>query len=126
MKTIIKMSLLGLALCPVLALAQVNTCAAKRDSIAQEIDYAQAHGNTRRVKGLQTAMIQLEAHCSDALLRSHAQKKVADAQKKLDERQKALQAAQADGKSTKKIAERQRKVDQAHAELEQAQLAATP
>ncbi|WP_242684122.1 DUF1090 domain-containing protein [Paraburkholderia hospita] len=91
----------------------------------REISYAQAHGNAKRVDGLETALAQMNANCTDAVLRSDAQCKVAAAEKKLSERQRELQQAKADGKSAKKIAERQHKVDEAHAELEKVQTEAT-
>ena len=101
--------------------AQTSGCDAKRDSVEQEIAYAQAHGNAKRVDGLETALAQMNANCSDAVLRSDAQRKVTQAQKKLSERERDLRKATADGKDAKKIAERQRKVDEAHAELERLQ-----
>jgi DNA-binding NarL/FixJ family response regulator len=113
--------LLGMAAYPMVCTAQTGGCDAKRTSIEREISYAQAHGNAKRVDGLETALAQMNANCTDAVLRSDAQRKVAAAEKKLSERQRELQQAKADGKSAKKIAERQRKVDEAHAELEKVQ-----
>lgn len=104
---------------PVMCSAQTSGCDAKRDSVEQEIAYAQAHGNAKRVDGLETALAQMNANCSDAVLRSDAQRKVTQAQKKLSERD--LRKAKADGKGAKKITERQRKVDEAHTELERLQ-----
>jgi DNA-binding NarL/FixJ family response regulator len=113
--------LLGMAAYPMVCTAQTGGCDAKRTSIEREISYAQAHGNAKRVDGLETALAQMSANCTDAVLRSDAQRKVAAAEKKLSERQRELQQAKADGKSAKKIAERQHKVDEAHAELEKVQ-----
>jgi DNA-binding NarL/FixJ family response regulator len=118
----IKAFLLGITIYPMVCSAQVNGCDMKRSSIESEITYAQAHGNARRVAGLETALAQLNANCTDAVLHNAAQRKVADAQRKLAERQHDLQQAKADGKSAKKIAERQQKVDDAHAELEKVQM----
>lgn len=125
MNTATRLLLLGILACPMVCSAEANGCDAKRNSIDKEIAYAQAHGNTKRVEGLETALAQLNANCTDAMLRSDAQRKVTAAQKKLAERQHDLQEAQADGKSAKKIADRQRKVDEAHAELEKVQLEAS-
>ncbi|AUT75239.1 DUF1090 domain-containing protein [Paraburkholderia hospita] len=121
MNRAIKALLLGMAAYPMVCTAQTGGCDAKRTSIEREISYAQAHGNAKRVDGLETALAQLNANCTDAVLRSDAQRKVAAAEKKLSERQRELQQAKADGKSAKKIAERQHKVDEAHAELEKVQ-----
>ncbi|SKD03030.1 Protein of unknown function [Burkholderia sp. YR290] len=125
MNRAIKALLLGMAAYPMVCTAQTGGCDAKRTSIEREISYAQAHGNAKRVDGLETALAQMNANCTDAVLRSDAQRKVAAAEKKLSERQRELQQAKADGKSAKKIAERQHKVDEAHAELEKVQTEAT-
>jgi hypothetical protein len=121
MERSIKALLLGILMVPGLSVARTTSCDAKRQSIEQEITYAQAHGNRARIDGLETALARLNANCTDASLRSDAQRKVTRAQDKLREREDDLRRAQADGKSGKKIASQQRKVDEAHAELEQAQ-----
>lgn len=122
MKTRIPMVVLAGSLFPVLALAQSGGCDAKRQSIETEIAYAQAHGNTSRLQGLQKALVENKAHCTDESLRSAAQLKVAKAQDEVAERQRDLQEAKDQGKSPQKIADRQRKLDEAHADLEQAML----
>jgi hypothetical protein len=125
MKSAFKAVLLMSIASPVLCMAQANSCDAKRASIEQEITYARAHGNTSRIEGLETALARLNANCTDASLKSEGQRKVADAQKRLKERQRDLDAARAQGKSAGKIADRQRKVDEAHAALERAQAQAS-
>lgn len=122
MKTSASFVLLMGFICPTLALAQSGGCDTKRQSIETEISYAQAHGNTARVQGLQKALAEMKVHCTDASLRSDAEQKVAKAQDKLQERQHDLQDAKAQGKSAQKIADRQRKLDDAHAELQQAMM----
>ncbi|MGF6772374.1 hypothetical protein P3T18_004862 [Paraburkholderia sp. GAS199] len=124
MNAALKVVLVGMAIYPMTGFAQTNSCDTKRHAIEQEIAYAQAHGNGKRVDGLETALAQLNANCTDATLRSDAQRKVASAQKKLAEREEDLKKAKADGKGAKKIADRQRKVDEAHAELEKVQMEA--
>jgi hypothetical protein len=121
MRNSIQALLIAAALIPTVTFARTTTCDEKRQSIEHEIAYAQAHGNRDRADGLETALAKLNANCSDASLRSDAQRKVAQAQEKLREREEDLRKAQADGKSAKKIASQQRKVDEAHAELESAQ-----
>lgn len=124
MNTIIKAFLFSAVMYPLVCSAQTDGCDAKRASIEQEITYAQAHGNTKRVDGLETALAQMNANCTDAVLRGDAQCKVTAAQRKLSEREHDLREAKADGKSARKIAERQRKVDDARAELERVQVEA--
>jgi hypothetical protein len=125
MNPAIKTLLFGIVVYPMMCSAQTSGCDAKRQSIEQEIAYARAHGNARRIEGLETALAHMNANCSDAVLRSDAQRKVDAAQRKLSERLHDLQEAKASGKSAKKIADRQRKVDEAHAELEKAQVDAS-
>lgn len=125
MNTIIKAFLLAVVAYPVVGSAQTGGCDSKRSSIEKEITYAQAQGNTKRVEGLKTALAHMNASCTDAVLRSDAQRKVTEAQKKLSEREHDLLEAKTNGKSAKKIAERQRKVDEAHAELEKMQMEAS-
>ena len=122
MNIVIKAFLLGVVLSPMVCAAQTDGCDAKRQSIEREITYAKAHGNAKSVDGLEAALAQMNANCTDAVLRSDAQRKVVAAQKKLAERERDLQEAKANGKSAKKIADRQRKVDEAHVELENAQM----
>lgn len=128
MKNTLKAVLLCSMLCsmscslmfPLLASAQTGGCEVKRASLEKELVYARAHGNTKRVDGLETALGQMNAHCTDASLRRDSERKIASAQKRLDEREKDLQEAKAQGKSAKKIADRQHKVDEAHADLDRA------
>src|ERR1700761_4526120 len=56
MHTAIKAFLLGMTVYPMVCSAQVSGCDAKRSSIESEISYAQAHGNARRIDGLETAL----------------------------------------------------------------------
>lgn len=121
MKKILNTMLLCSVAIPAFAWAQSGGCDAKRASLEREITYAQAHGNANRVGGLETALAQVNANCTDALLRSAAQHKVDEAQQRVTRREHDLHEAKAQGKGVKKIADRQRKVDEAHAELERAQ-----
>jgi hypothetical protein len=120
MKALASIALLVCFVAPTLALAQSGGCDAKRHSIETEIAYAQGHGNAARVRGLQTALAEVTAHCTDASLQNAANKKVAKAQEDVADNERNLQQARDQGKSPKKIADRQRKLDQAHADLEQA------
>ena len=122
MKALTSLVLLAACLCPAVLLAQSGGCDAKRQSIEQEITYAQAHGNASRVQGLQTALAQVKAHCTDASLRSDAEQKVAKAQQKVVAQEQELEQAREQGKGADKMADRQRKVDDAHAQLQQAMM----
>jgi len=124
MKASVATVLFASFLTPVLALAQSAGCDAKRQSIETEIAYAQSHGNASRVRGLQTALAEVTAHCTEASLQSAANKKVAKAREDVATNERDLQQARDQGKSAKKIADRQRKLDEAHADLEQALISA--
>jgi hypothetical protein len=50
----------------------------------KEIAYAQTHGNAKRVDGRETALAQMNANCTDAVLRSDAQRKVDEAHAELE------------------------------------------
>lgn len=120
MKIVIPWMMLALIVASSAATAQSGGCDAKRQVIEGEIAYARAHANPARVQGLQRALAEVEAHCTDESLRSDAAKKISKAQDKLAKKQLDLKEARDQGKSPEKITERQRKVDDAHAELEQA------
>jgi hypothetical protein len=120
MKVLPSIVLLASFIVPSVVLAQSAGCDTKRQSIETEIAYAQSHNNAARVRGLQTALAEVTAHCTDASLQSAANKKVAKARDNVAENERDLQEAKDQGKSPKKIADRQRKLDQAHADLEEA------
>ena len=120
MKVLPSIVLLASFIVPSVVLAQSAGCDTKRQSIETEIAYAQSHDNAARVRGLQTALAEVTAHCTDASLQSAANKKVAKARDNVAENERDLQEAKDQGKSQKKIADRQRKLDQAHADLEEA------
>jgi hypothetical protein len=120
MKVLPSIVLLASFIAPSVVLAQSAGCDTKRQSIETEIAYAQSHNNAARVRGLQTALAEVTAHCTDASLQSAANKKVAKARDNVAENERDLQEAKDQGKSPKKIADRQRKLDQAHADLEEA------
>ncbi|HVI53744.1 MAG TPA: DUF1090 domain-containing protein [Luteibacter sp.] len=122
MKAHASIALLALLIIPTVVSAQSSGCDAKRQSIETEIAYAQNHDNTSRVRGLQTALAEVTAHCTEASLQSAANNRIAKARDHVTEKAHELQEAKAQGKSPKKIADRQRKLDQAHADLEQALL----
>ncbi|MEZ2416330.1 DUF1090 domain-containing protein [Luteibacter sp. RCC_6_2] len=126
MKSCASMVLLASFFYPALSLAQASGCDAKRQAIESEISYAESHGNTSRVKGLQKALAEVKDHCTDASLRRASEQKVVKAQEKLAERERELQVAKEQGKSQSKISDRQRKVDEAHADLERAMMEASP
>ncbi|WP_144635962.1 DUF1090 domain-containing protein [Bordetella genomosp. 13] len=106
------------------AWSQPTGCEAKRQEIEQQLAAAKAQGNRARVGGLESALANVKASCTDASLRRDAQDKVDKARQKLAERQRGLQEAKDEGRDAGKLADRQRKVDEARAELERAEATA--
>ncbi|TQI82378.1 uncharacterized protein DUF1090 [Serratia fonticola] len=100
--------------------AAVETCATKAQDIQTQIDYATQHGNTHRVAGLEKALSEVQAHCTEAGLAADRQKKIAEKQSKVAEREQELKEAQQTGKADK-IAKKQKKLAEAQAELKAAQ-----
>ncbi|SAH91138.1 Protein of uncharacterised function (DUF1090) [Bordetella ansorpii] len=103
------------------AWSQPSGCEAKRQEIEAQIAAAKAKGNKARVAGLETALANNKAHCTDASLRRDAQREVDQAREKLAERERELQKARDEGRDADKLADRQRKVDEARADLARAQ-----
>lgn len=103
-----------------LSQAAVETCASKAQDIQTQIDYATKHGNNHRIAGLQKALSEVQAHCTEAGLQADRQQKIADKQSKVAEREQELKEAQETGKADK-IANKQKKLAEAQAELQAAQ-----
>lgn len=94
-------------------------CEAKRDAIEKEIQYAKDRGLLFKVAGLQKALKENQAHCTDDGLRQSRQAEVRKAQAEIEQREADLAAAQAKG-DVKKIEKRRQKLDEARTELETA------
>ena len=59
----------GLLAAPLMAAEQapeLTGCAAKKHEISQQLEQARAHGNSNQVAGLEKALSEVEAHCTDA------------------------------------------------------------
>ena len=103
-----------------LAASQTATgCDAKRLNIEQQIDYARTHGNSHRISGLEKALSELNANCTDEGLHAERESDVSKKEQKVEERRQELAEAQADGR-TDKINKKQKKLEEAQAELNEA------
>lgn len=101
------------------AQASSNTtigCAAKRQNIERQMEYARAHGNAHRVEGLGIALSKLDTYCTDAGLRAQRESNVRSKERKVEKARQELVEAQADGRQDK-IIKRQLKLEEAQAEL---------
>lgn len=127
-KVIISMkyrTLLGLSLFTLttFATAADTLCLQKEQEIQHEIDLAQKHDNQRRVTGLERALTEAKAGCTDEKLKAQHQDKIAELKQKVAERQKELEKEKADGDDSKKIAKRERKLAEAEQKLKEVQAA---
>ena len=84
-------------------------CQEKEQNILKEISYAEKHQNQNRIDGLNKALSEVRANCSDSQLRAKQKDEVAERQQDLAE---AKQKGDAD-----KIAKRERKLAEAQEEL---------
>ena len=116
------------------AFADNVDCATKIRAIETQIDYATRHGNANRVPGLQDALANTKANCSNAGLAERADRKVHDAQQDVDkaqaevrEAEDKLRDARHDGKTKKirkaerNLADKQHKLREKTAELRSAE-----
>lgn len=115
-KTILAGLLLLTTMSPVHA---ATGCEAKRLDIEQQIDYARANDNKYRIAGLEKALSEVKAHCTDEGLRAEREVRVKEKENKVEERRRELAEAQADGRADK-VAKKQRKLEEAQAELDEA------
>lgn len=95
-------------------------CAAKKNDIETQLAQARAAGNAAQVSGLEKALKEAQAHCSDAGLKQQREKKLGLAKQKVAEREASLEKARQGGKQ-KKIEKQQRKLDEARQEQKEAE-----
>lgn len=117
--TALALALIALPATAALADPGLTGCAAKKAEIQQQIDYAKAHDNSYRIAGLEKALAETSAHCTDASLRADREADVRKKEQKVAERQQELAEAKASGRSDK-IAKKQEKLERAQQELAEA------
>ncbi|RJT46485.1 DUF1090 domain-containing protein [Rahnella woolbedingensis] len=122
-----KLTLTALVLAPALlfttvsfAASQPESCVTKQNEIQKQIDEARAHKNQNRVDGLEKALRENKAHCTDAGLKAEKQKNIEEKHEKVAEREQELKEAQAKGDHDKVI-KKQQKLDEAKSELKEAE-----
>lgn len=94
----------------------MTPCQEKEQDIQREIHYAEKHQNQNRIDGLNKALREVKANCSDSKLRADHQKKIAQQKEEIAERQRDLAEAQAKG-DTDKIRKREHKLTEAQNDL---------
>lgn len=95
-------------------------CEGKRQEIVSQIHQAQHHANTSRVSGLEKALSELDANCTDKSLRAEREARVKEKEFKVSKRRDELNNAKADGRS-EKIRKKELKLKEAEDELMEAQ-----
>ncbi|PRA32361.1 DUF1090 domain-containing protein [Pseudomonas poae] len=98
---------------------QLTGCAAKRQAITLQIEQAKAHGNAEQQAGLEKALSEVTANCTDASLRKERENKVLDAKHEVSRRQADLDKAMKKG-DAEKINKRKDKLAQSRKELQDA------
>ncbi|MGH8448671.1 DUF1090 domain-containing protein [Pseudomonas sp.] len=94
-------------------------CAAKRQAISTQIEQAKAHGNSEQQAGLEKALSETTANCTDASLRKERENKVLDAKHEVSRRQADLDKAMKKGDADK-INKRKDKLAESRKELQEA------
>ena len=116
------------------AFADTQGCAAKISAIEAQLASAKAYGNTNKVAGLQDALEQTKARCTDAGQLARAEAKVRDkqgdvsrVQEEVRQAEQSLRDAQAKGDAKKiakaqdKLRDKQDKLREKMADLREAQ-----
>ncbi|MHC8405340.1 DUF1090 domain-containing protein [Pseudomonas sp. TMB3-21] len=97
----------------------VTGCAAKKQTIVTQIEQAKSHGNTEQQAGLEKALSEVTAHCTDASLKKERENKVLDAKHEVSERQADLDKAMKKG-DPERINKRKDKLAESRKELQKA------
>ena len=95
-----------------------GTCQAKREEISRNLDEAKAKGQKQRVRGLEHALSEVDAHCSDAKLQAEQQRRIQRQEEAVAARERDLKEAERDG-NAKKVARRKSKLLEEQAKLQQ-------
>lgn len=103
------------------SLAAESLCQQKEHEIQREIELARQHDNSRRVTGLERALTEARADCTDEKLKAAHQEKIKNRQQEIAEREQELQEARQEGADQDKIAKRERKLEEARQALQQLQ-----
>jgi hypothetical protein len=96
-------------------------CQQKEQDIQREIEMAQKHNNQRRVNGLERALTEVRAGCTDKKLKASHLEKINAQKEKVAERERELKEERDEGHDKDKIAKRERKLEEARQELKKLQ-----
>ena len=105
--------------------APLTGCAAKRQAISTQIEQAKAQGNSEQQAGLEKALSEVSANCTDTALKKERENRVLDAKHEVSRRQADLDKAMKKGDADKinkrkdKLAEARKALQDAVEELDQ-------
>ncbi|MCZ4060135.1 DUF1090 domain-containing protein [Pantoea sp. LMR881] len=102
-------------------LAAESLCQQKEQDIRHEIDMAQKNNNPRRVNGLERALTEVRASCTDKKLEAAHLERINTQKQKVAEREDELKQERQDGNDKEKIAKREQKLEEARQELKKLQ-----
>ncbi|WP_158150482.1 DUF1090 domain-containing protein [Pantoea ananatis] len=102
-------------------MAAQSLCQQKELDIQREIEMAQKHNNQRRVNGLERALTEVRAGCTDKKLKASHLEKINAQKEKVAERERELKEERDEGHDKDKIAKRERKLEEARQELKKLQ-----
>ena len=97
----------------------VTGCAAKRKAISDQIEQAKADNNSEQQAGLEKALSEVDANCTEAGLRKEREQKVLEARHEVNQRTKDLDKAMKKG-DPERINKRKDKLAEAKKELQEA------
>ena len=106
---------------------QDSGCVAKSQEISTRLEEAKAEGNKQEQAGLEKALGEVNANCSEATLVKQHEQKVLDAKREVSRRQADLNKAMTKGDPEKinkrkdKLAESRKELQDAQTELEKVQ-----
>ncbi|ORM83350.1 hypothetical protein HA38_18540 [Pantoea allii] len=102
-------------------MAAQSLCQQKEQDIQREIEMAQKHNNQRRVNGLERALTEVRAGCTDKKLKASHLEKINAQKQKVAERERELKEERDEGHDKDKIAKREHKLEEARQELKKLQ-----
>lgn len=99
------------------AMADNPACQRKSAEIERQIEHAKEAGNRNQVQGLEKALSQVKANCTDAALIADKKKDIADQQEDIDEILADIKEKQSEGRYDK-VKKLERKLQREREELE--------
>lgn len=109
---------LALGVCtPTFAATDDNPlCAAKERNVREQMEVARAHGNTDRLRGLETSLEKIQRQCTDEALLEEAEDEVRESIEEVEERKQDLEEALEEG-DVDEVEDRREKLREATDEL---------